>query len=270
MNAKYTVLLKTIMEQPETKDKLEKAMSTYPMYVPEKDIPDLIPTREELNRKILNFYKYREIGFETIGRFLDELEISLCEIMPYYNQRFHTVEIMNDIPSPFDNVDVVETFTQTTKNTTVGSDKSESTSTGTSDNVTTGTDKTTTKTTMADSGKNVKSQTPQDELSTPASGIDSVSYADEVNWNKNDSTSNGETNGTNSATSLSSSNGTTKTETDNNVVSDGKQEHTYTKKGNQGVNTYAHDMLEFRETILNIVQEIINDKRIKELFMLVF
>lgn len=270
MNAKYTVLLKTIMEHPETKDKLEKAMSTYPIYVPTKDIPDLIPTREELNLKILNHYKYREIGFETVGRFLEELEISLCEIMPYYNQRLHTVEIMNDIPSPFDNVDVVETFEQTTENTTVGSDKTKATSTGTADNVTTATDKTTTKNTMSDNGKNIKSQTPQSELSVPASNIEGVSYADEANWNKNESESNGETNGTNSATSQSSSNGTTETETDNNVTANGTQRHTFTKKGNQGVNTYAHDMLEFRETILNIVQEIIGDKRIKELFMLVY
>ena len=47
-------------------------------------------------------------------------------------------------------------------------------------------------------------------------------------------------------------------------------ELTYTKKGNQGVNTYAHDMIEFRTSIIDVVTQIIDDKRIKNLFMQVF
>ena len=50
----------------------------------------------------------------------------------------------------------------------------------------------------------------------------------------------------------------------------GTTEHTYTKKGNQGVNTYAHDMLEFRQTIVDYVERIVKDERLNELFMLVY
>ena len=52
--------------------------------------------------------------------------------------------------------------------------------------------------------------------------------------------------------------------------SSGTVKHTMNKKGNQGVNTYAHDLLEFRELFINIEQQIIKDERISELFMRVY
>ena len=69
-----------------------------------------------------------------------------------------------------------------------------------------------------------------------------------------------------SGTSTSSGSGTSET----NTESTDTVEHTYTKIGNQGVNTYAHDMNEFRTSIIDVVNEIINDKRINDLFMLVW
>lgn len=44
--------------------------------------------------------------------------------------------------------------------------------------------------------------------------------------------------------------------------------HTYTKKGNQGVNTYAHDMKEYREILLNIDKLIIDD--LADLFLMIY
>ena len=80
---RYTEVLINLMENEQTKPLINNALSTYPLYVStsqhEYGIPNIIPTREELNKKILNYYKYREIGFETVGRFLDELEISMNE-----------------------------------------------------------------------------------------------------------------------------------------------------------------------------------------------
>jgi hypothetical protein len=51
----------------------------------------------------------------------------------------------------------------------------------------------------------------------------------------------------------------------NEASSTGTTKHTYTKKGNQGVNTYAHDMKELRDTFLNIDMMIINE--LKDLFL---
>lgn len=257
IRAKYTVVLHSLMTDQRTKEQLDQALSTYPLYKPEK-VYDLIPTREQLNDRLLNHYKFREIGFETIGMFLEELRITMNEIMPRYNELFKTVETMANLPSPFDNVDVVETFSEERKSnsTTDSSTGTETTSTAVDTTTTTGT---------ADSyNKHINSKTPQDKLSIPADGIDSIDYADEAQWNK-DSSSTGGTSSSDGSTSASS-------DSQSNTTNEGSEtvEHTYTKKGNQGVNTYAHDMLEFRTQIIDVVDQILNDHRIRELFMLVY
>lgn len=257
MRAKYTVVLRTLMDDPQLKQQLDQALATYPLYEADQAY-DLIPTREQLNDRILNHYKYREIGFETIGRFLDELKITMAEIMPRYNELFKTVVTMANLPSPFDNVDVVETFKEErkTNSTTDSSTGTETTSTAS--------DRTTTEGTATSHNKHINSKTPQDKLSVPADGIDSVDYADEAQWNKDTSTTGG------SSSSDGESNATSDTQT--NTTNEGSEsvEHTYTKKGNQGVNTYAHDMNEFRTSIIDVVDQIVNDSRIGELFMLVY
>lgn len=248
---KYSVVLKTLMDNPEVKKEIDKALSTYPMYVPENPSTySIIPTREQLNNKLLNHYKYREIGFETVGRFLDELEITMNEIMPYYYQLFKSADIMNGIDDPFGNVDIVEVFEQTTEGETTGESDSNSSTTASSS---TNTDMTTT-------SKNVNSKTPQSQLDVAAADIDSLKYADNVDWNKSESGSTGTTTDEGTSTSGSTSRG----------QSTGRTEEIRTKKGNQGVNTYAHDMNELRETFLNIEMQIIEDKRIQELFMLIY
>lgn len=245
IGAKYTVVLKDLMADPAAKAAIDKALSTYPLYKPEK-VYDLVPDREELNKRLLNHYKYREIGFEAPGRFLDELEITMCEIMPRYNELLKTVVTMAELPSPFDNVDVTETFEEERKTD------------ATSETSSSATDTTSTENKVTSDNKQVQSQTPQGNINIPAKDIDTVPYADQVNWGKDSSGSNG----------TSSSSGETTAAATNE--SSEKTTHTYTKKGNQGVNTYAHDMLEFRTAIIDVVDQIVQDARIQELFMLVY
>lgn len=243
IKAKYTIVLDTLLNDPESKTLIDKAMSTYPMYQPKNEFEfTVIPTREELNKKILNYYRFREIGQETFGRFLFELETSLNEIMPYYNGLYKSVDIMNDVEDIFGNVNVTETYQETSQGNSTSNVSSNSNTEGTS-NVNT-------------YNKNVTSNTPQNELHTTPQDINNVLYADRVDW----SSSNGDNNDTSSSETESTSTGTTT----------GTTSHTMTKKGNQGVNTYAHDLLEFRELFINIEQMIINDKRIAELFMMVY
>lgn len=257
IRAKYTVVLHTLMTDPQLKEQLDLALATYPLYKADQAY-DLIPTRAQLNDRLLNHYKYREIGFETIGRFLDELKITMGEIMPRYNELFKTVVTMANLPSPFDNVDVVETFSEERK-----TNSTTDTSTGT-ETTSTAVDTTTTTGTASSYNKHVNSKTPQDKISIPAEGIDSVNYADEAQWNKDNSTTGGSSSSDGSTTASSDSQSNTTNEGSETV------EHTYTKKGNQGVNTYAHDMNEFRTSIIDVVDQIVNDSRIRELFMLVY
>ena len=247
--ARYTLELRTLMNDPNIRPYLNKALSTYPMYVPLSDneeVKAIIPTRDVLNEKLLNHYKYREIGFESIERFLDELEITMNEIMPYYNQMYNSVEIMALIDDPFGNVDVTETFKEERKDTSKTNTSSSASDTSeTTSNVNS-------------TAKNVESDTPQTEINTPAEEINNISHADKVSWNKATSNDN------------ATSSGSSKTDAESNGESSGTVEHTFTKKGNQGVNTYAHDMIEFRTSIIDVTMQIIEDKKIKELFMQVF
>lgn len=259
MQAPHTEYLFNLMNNPQTRAAIDKAMSTYPMYVSKNPVTySIIPTREELNNKILNAYKYREIGSETVGRFLDELEIAMNEIMPYYYQLFKSEDIMNGIEDPFGNVDITETFEQETEGTSEGSSK------GISSNTTETNADSETETNMVDSSKHVNNKTPQTQLNVVAKDIDSLNHATEVNWNKNESESKGNTNDHSSAISENTNEG----ESSNTTT--GRTQHTLKKVGNQGVNTYAHDMKELQQLFRNIVQEIINDKRIQNLFYLVY
>lgn len=255
--ARYTIELHEMMNDVNVKPLIDKALNSYPLYKSISTIPeiaDLIPSREKLNAKLLNHYKYREIGFETIGRFLDELEITMNEIMPFYNQMFKTVEIMTELPNPFDNVDVIEKTTQTRQGSGTSSDTGKTN--------TSGTESSSSESDSTNHSKIVKSETPQGNISKTASQIDDVSHADSVDWQK----VNNENNESSSSSNESESTVTNTSESTSNESS----ELTYTKKGNQGVNTYAHDMIEYRTSIIDVVDQIINDERVKELFMQVF
>lgn len=263
------------MDNPKSRAELDDALSTYPLYTPQSDddyVRTLIPTREELNKQLLNNWKYREIGFETFGRFLDELEITMCNIMPYYNQLYKSVEIMGLIEDPFGNVDVTETFTETRTETSSSSGSASGTSTDSSsgESTTASTDSSSTESSTNSASKKVSSDTPQGSLSI--TDIDSVTYANNVEWSKDSNTSTASTDGSSDSSTTSSSTGTNTSSSTSEGESEtsGTTTHTFTKKGNQGVNTYAHDMEELRRTFLNVTNQIINDKSIGELFMNVY
>ena len=235
--ARYTEVLDNLLRNDDAKLAIDEAMSDYPLY---ETNPDLIrtygtaykiPTRKELNEKILNFYRFREIGTETFGRWLFELKTALNEIMPKYNQLFYSAD--QDF-NPIYNVDYRKTI--------MGSQNANSNTTSTGSDSSTNEEFT----------KNINSKTPQDLLNISNTGIDTVDYADDASWGK----ASGSTSGTNTTTGNSSSNGSTSS--------------IETTKGNFGVVSAQDLIIKYRETILNIEQEIINDPRIKELFMLIY
>ena len=275
MIARYSELLCDLMSNEQTSEKLNKALSTYPLYNPKKAY-DLIPDRAELNKRLLNNYKYREIGFETVGRFLDELEITMCAIMPYYNEMFKTIEIMADLENPFDNVDVTETFretrtdkasseadsTTTTEGSSSQSDSSETTNTSSGSSQGSSTNK-------EDSSRKF-SDTPQNNITDIDNYLTDYTKEDKNQNQTNESTTTNTESSSNDYESAATTSNEAISSSSGSSEAEGTTEHTLTRKGNQGVNTYAHDMNEFRTSIIDVVDQIINDKRIQELFMLVY
>ena len=165
ITAKYTEVLDNLLRNEQTAPLIANAMSKYPLYETDSNKVNQygtaykVPTRAELNNKILSYYRFREIGFETVGRFLFELETALNEIMPKYNQLFYSAD--QDF-NPIYNVDYRKTLARNKTN----SDQS-ATSSNTSN---------------SDNAKSVSSQTPQNQLSISSANIDSVNYADEATW----------------------------------------------------------------------------------------
>lgn len=235
--ARYTEVLDNLLNNEDAKDAIEQAMSSYPLYETNPNLTRVygtaykVPTRKELNDKILNFYRFREIGQETFGRWLFELETALNEIMPKYNQLFYSAD--QDF-NPIYNVDY--------KKTIMGEQNANTNSTSTGNDSSTNEEFT----------KSVNAKTPQDLLNISNTGIDTVNYADDASWGK----ASGSTTGTNTTTGNTSSNGS------NSTIE--------TTKGNFGVTSAQDLIIKYRDTIINIEQQIINDPRIKELFMLIY
>lgn len=246
----YTEVLLNIMENKDSRPYLDSAMSDYPLYESKLDhemIPNFIPTREEINNAILNYYKYREIGFETVGRFLDELRTSLHEIMPYYNQIMYSMDIDYDI---LHNVDYTRE-TNREKETEVTNQGATSSQ---------GTDTSNTSGTVEAYNKHVHSDTPQNALSITNKQIDQVNYATDVTWDHDSNTSTGTSTGSTTASGTSSLSG--------------NQEDLETilekVKGNYGTISSQALIKAYRELIVNIIQDIVKNKRIAELFMTVY
>lgn len=194
--------------------------------------------KKAFEQKVIDHYRFRQIGQETTGRFLHYFRSRIREIMPYYIQLYKSQELMESLEDPFGNVDITETFEQETKGT------SESSATGMAKH-----DKTASNAHTENHTRKF-SNTPQGSISN----LDSyMTEANQENADDRDDASE-KVASESSATSEGSETGTVK--------------HTLTRKGNQGVNTYAHDMKELRETFLNIDMMIIDN--LKDLFLMVY
>ena len=170
--AKYTEVLDNLLRYEDTAAAIATAMSKYPLYetdpnkVQKYGTAYKVPTRQELNTKILSYYRFREIGQETVGRWLFELETALAEIMPKYNQLFYSAD--QDF-NPIYNVDYNKVMLRDKSNNDKGTSNASSTDTA--------------------NGKTVSSQTPQNQLNISSANIDSVDYADDASWSASNGSS---------------------------------------------------------------------------------
>ena len=65
-------------------------------------------------QKILDHYRFRQIGFETVGRFLHYFRTRIREIMPYYVQVYEFDAKFRNIDDPLESYNLMETFEQET------------------------------------------------------------------------------------------------------------------------------------------------------------
>lgn len=247
--------------------------------------------REPLNRKIINHYYFREIGFETAELFKRYLNNTMNEIMPYYNQLFKsellefnpfynvdktvTADKNNNSVSDFvGNISGKNTQTADTENTQTNNGKQQTTTSATSTGESVGNSTTTNK------NKNVSSDTPQGFLSI--NSIDNETYASAAEMgnaesiNNSKATSNNAENGITDqttadetkATGNSKSNATTETDTANKTTSNDFENYISHVIGKSEGETYSEMLMKFRETFLNIDMMIIDE--LKTCFMMIY
>lgn len=197
-------------------------------------------------QKVLDHYWFRQIGQETVGRFLHYFRSRIREIMPYYVQVYEFDAKFRNIDDPLESYNLTETFQQETQ----GSGHVTGETSGTSSGTTSGTSNHT----ENKNSINKFSDTPQGVVSNLDTHLTNATQIDELN--SNDVTNNGETSATSSGTSSQES-------TDSGTTS-----HTLTRKGNIGVQPLGGEVLNIRSAFINIDQQIIDE--LKDLFLQVY
>lgn len=199
----------------------------------------------DFKKRFEDHFWFRQIGFETVGRFKHYLKTKVCEIMPYYYDLYNSAEIMKDIEDPFGNVNITETFSEISK----GSSQGTSTGAGKTTNTASENSQSNGSSNSSTFGTEISSDTPQGEISN----IERFMTNAKKNDNGHDSIDE------HASESSSESESNSESSSDSSASSENEITRTINRKGNHGVNTYAHDMLEYRQILFNIYDMMFKD-----------
>ena len=155
--AKYTITIKSLID-----NNFDFQMTNYPIFDENY--------RNTLNNNILNHYYSNEIGFETASLFRFQLNQTLNEIMPKYNELYKAQKKLINENALLTNVNLTEELE--------GSNTTETNSTSSSNN----------------KGKNLFQDTPQGQLSN--TDIENQTWATNLTLNENDINDNSVASGT--------------------------------------------------------------------------
>lgn len=73
--------------------------------------------KKAFEQKVIDHYLFRQIGQETVGRFLHYFRSKIREIMPYYIQLYESVDLYKSIEDPLESYNLTEEYTRDTSNT---------------------------------------------------------------------------------------------------------------------------------------------------------
>ena len=79
--------------------------------------------KKRFEQKVIDHYYFRQIGSETVGRFLHQFRTRIREIMPYYIKLYELEKKLLEAGDPFQSYDLTETYEGNTtgKTTSEGS-----------------------------------------------------------------------------------------------------------------------------------------------------
>lgn len=276
--AVYTVQLKTLIE-----NHFDIGLKDYPIFDENY--------RNILNEKIINHYLFNEIGMETAELFKFYLNMTMREIMPYYNQLYKS-ELLEF--NPLYDTDLTTVYDKTNDNTSTTDsnnysyNKSKVTTNGNVENESDSFSHSDAHSTGDSHGnsvgkgntKNVHSDTPQGFLSI--NSIENETYATDATMSKtndinttmaqshNDETGYANESSHSNSFNNSITNGNSNLDTDSNVFNITNNFENYLSHviGKSAGISYSDLLLRFRETFLNIDMMII--KELNDCFMLLY
>lgn len=76
----------------------------------------------EFEQKVLDHFRFRQIGCETVGRWLHEFRTRVREIMPYYIQLYKSVELFESVEDPLESYNLTETYKRETSSSGTSSE----------------------------------------------------------------------------------------------------------------------------------------------------
>lgn len=178
-------------------------------------------------KKVLDHYWFRQIGQETVGRWLHMFRTRVREIMPLYLQYYHSVELMEAQEDPFEAYNLTETLEKNTR------------SSGTSRN------------TGSASTENGETNTREHRFSnTPQGSLDNLdNYLTEASKD----------------TDTNAHNGTASSESESESTGEGSESYTLTRKGNIGVQPLGKEVQALRDSYINVDMMIIDE--LNDLFL---
>ena len=83
--------------------------------------------KKEFERKVIDHYYFRQLGSETVGRFLHQFRTRVREIAPYYKKLYELEAKLLEAGDPFQSYDLTETYKQTSKGSESGQTSGSST-----------------------------------------------------------------------------------------------------------------------------------------------
>lgn len=194
--------------------------------------------KKAFEQKVIDHYYFRQIGQETVGRFLHYFRAKVREIMPFYIQRYKSVELFESINDPLRSYELTEEYERDTKNTGTSS------SAGTSSN-------------EGKSSEGVTTNRERRHSDTPMGSISNLeSYMSDAT-KENESVGNNASSSQRSASSANSETSDT-----------GKETYKLTRYGNIGVQPLGQELNVLRSSFINVDMEIIDE--LKDLFLKVY
>lgn len=203
--------------------------------------------KKDFERKVIDHYYFRQIGQETVGRFLHYFRTRVREIMPLYIQRYKSVALLESMDDPLQSYDLTEEFTQERVGTGNSTSQSESSLSGETSEASSDS--------TAEARERRFSNTPHGSIENLRDG-----HMSEASLENNTTDRSVDTSGTSSTDTSSSSTDTTE--------STEELKYTLTRKGNIGVAPLGNEINALRAAFINVDMEVINE--LNDLFLLTY